>query len=279
VLDQWGEEFRFEKTRGRGKQSLRLTLNCLDPARLLAQRQKQLHASIAFSATLSPTHWLRPGLGYGESAVCRQLDSPFAPEQLAVSLECSIDTRYRQRAATLAPLAARIARWLKDQPGNCIVYFPSYRYLRDCLALLGSDELTAAGRTTWIQGACADPAERESLLPLLQSRRDVAAFCILGGIFGEGVDLPGEALSSVVIVGVGLPQVNRQSEQLREYFQQSYDRGFEFAYLYPGLQKVNQAMGRVIRGADDRGRALLIDGRYAHPEYRQLLAPWWHYVE
>ena len=113
----------------------------------------------------------------------------------------------------------------------------------------------------------------------MQSRRDVAAFCILGGIFGEGVDLAGEALSSVVIVGVGLPQVTRQSEQLREYFQQSYDRGFEFAYLYPGLQKVNQAMGRVIRGADDRGRALLIDGRYAHPEYRQLLAPWWHYVE
>ena len=118
-----------------------------------------------------------------------------------------------------------------------------------------------------------------SLLPMLLSRRDVAAFCILGGIFGEGVDLPGEALSSVVIVGVGLPQVNRQSEQLREYFQQSYHRGFEFAYLYPGLQKVNQAMGRVIRGADDRGCALLIDGRYAQREYRQLLAPWWHYVE
>ncbi len=279
VLDQWGEEFRFEKTRGKGKQSLRLTLNCLDPARLLARRQEQLHASVAFSATLSPTHWLRPGLGYTESAVCRQLDSPFAPEQLAVKLECSIDTRYRQRTATLPPLAARISRWLKDQPGNCIVYFPSYRYLQDCLALLGSEELEAAGRTIWIQGAGSDPAERESLLPMLLSRRDVAAFCILGGIFGEGVDLPGEALSSVVIVGVGLPQVNRQSEQLREYFQQSYHRGFEFAYLYPGLQKVNQAMGRVIRGADDRGCALLIDGRYAQREYRQLLAPWWHYVE
>lgn len=279
VADQWGDEFRFEKTRGTGKQSLRLTLNCLDPARLLAQRQNHMHASIAFSATLSPTDWLRPALGYADSAVCRQLASPFAPEQLAVSLETGIDTRYKHRGATLGALSSRITEWLEQQPGNCIVYFPSYRYLQDCLSLLQSNEQMTAGRTLWIQGASADPAEREALLPLLQARRDVAAFCMLGGIFGEGVDLPGDALASVVIVGVGLPQVNRQTEQLREHFQAVYSRGFEFAYLYPGLQKVNQAMGRVVRGTTDRGHALLIDNRYGQRDYRSLLAPWWHYLE
>jgi len=176
-------------------------------------------------------------------------------------------------------LSSRITEWLEQQPGNCIVYFPSYRYLQDCLSLLQSNEQMTAGRTFWIQGASADPAEREALLPLLQARRDVAAFCMLGGIFGEGVDLPGDALASVVIVGVGLPQVNRQTEQLREHFQAVYSRGFEFAYLYPGLQKVNQAMGRVVRGTTDRGHALLIDNRYGQRDYRSLLAPWWHYLE
>jgi len=102
---------------------------------------------------------------------------------------------------------------------------------------------------------------------------------MLGGIFGEGVDLPGDSLASVVIVGVGLPQVNRQTEQLREHYQSVYSRGFEFAYLYPGLQKVNQAMGRVVRGTTDSGHALLIDNRYVHREYRGLLAPWWHYLD
>ncbi|MEP1593615.1 MAG: hypothetical protein ABJK20_03550, partial [Halieaceae bacterium] len=100
VADQWGEEFRFEKTRSTGKQSLRLTLNCLDPSRLLSERQDHMHASVAFSATLSPSDWLRPGLGYADTAVCRQLESPFAPEQLAVSVETTIDTLYKQRSAT-----------------------------------------------------------------------------------------------------------------------------------------------------------------------------------
>jgi DNA excision repair protein ERCC-2 len=120
-------------------------------------------------------------------------------------------------------------------------------------------------------------AGRDGLLTLLEERRDVAAFCILGGIFGEGIDLPGERLTSVVIVGVGLPQFNRETEQLRAWFQQQCGAGFEYAYLYPGMQKVDQALGRVIRGSTDRGRALLVDSRYGERQYRELLPPWWRY--
>ena len=287
VAEHWGEEFRLEMTRGGGRQSLRLTLNCLDPARLLRQRQARLHAVIAFSATLSPTHWSRAMLGLEESTVCRRMASPFEPGQLQVRLATGVDTRYRQRAASLGHLAGRIARWLREEPGNCIVYFPSYAYMASCLAVLeaggersdweGSGHALPGGRRLWIQRPEQDEAGRETLLALLQAHRDVAAFCILGGVFGEGVDLPGGQLASVVVVGVGLPQVNRSTEQLRSWFHSRYGAGFEYAYLYPGLQKVDQALGRVVRTPQDTGRALLIDSRYARGEYRALLPPWWTY--
>ena len=122
-----------------------------------------------------------------------------------------------------------------------------------------------------------DDAGRQRLLQLLQEHRDVVAFCILGGVFGEGIDLPGEELSSVVVVGVGLPQVNRDTRSLRDYYEVRTGNGFAYAYLYPGMQKVNQALGRVIRRDSDRGSALLIDGRYRSKEYRELLPPWWEY--
>jgi DNA excision repair protein ERCC-2 len=277
VAEYWGEEFRLEMTRGRGRQSLRLTLNCLDPARLLRERQARLHAVVTFSATLSPAHWSRAMLGLEESAVCRRMASPFAAQQLQVSLATGVDTRYRQRAASLAQLAGRIARWLRESPGNCIVYFPSYAYMASCLAQLEAGSNWPGGRRLWIQSPDQEEAVREALLPLLQAHRDVAAFCILGGVFGEGVDLPGEQLASVVVVGVGLPQVNRSTEQLRSWFHSRYGAGFEYAYLYPGLQKVDQALGRVVRTPEDTGTALLIDSRYARGEYRALLPPWWTY--
>jgi DNA excision repair protein ERCC-2 len=118
---------------------------------------------------------------------------------------------------------------------------------------------------------------REELLALLEQHRDVVAFCILGGVFGEGVDLPGDQLASVVVVGVGLPQFNRDTERLCAWHQSRHGDGFAHAYLYPGMQKVDQALGRVIRRMDDRGRALLIDSRYRESRYRELLPPWWSY--
>lgn len=273
--DNWGPEFRCELHRGEGAQGLEVHFNCLDPARLLAARQAACHAVVAFSATLSPWHWARDALGFDAQAVCYRAASPFAREQLQVELATHIDTRFQQRQASLPALAALLRGWLQQAPGNCLLYFPSYRYQRDCLDALGA----MPGRHVVTQAPGDGDPERDALLDLLESRRDVAAFCVLGGVFGEGIDLPGERLASVVVVGVGLPQVNRDSNAQRDFYREKYGDGFTYAYQYPGMQKVSQALGRVIRDTGDRGRALLVDSRYRQADYRQLLPPWWTYRE
>ncbi len=137
--------------------------------------------------------------------------------------------------------------------------------------------MPALSRTLWVQAREQDDGEREQLLQLLAQRSDMAAFCILGGVFGEGIDLPGDMLRSVVVVGIGMPQVNRDTRQLQEWYQRRYAAGFEYAFLYPGMLKVDQALGRVIRRLEDTGSALLIDPRYRQKQYRELLPPWWDY--
>ena len=279
VAEHWGDEYRLHLSRGRGSQGLALGLVCLDPSRLLARCQLRAHAVIAFSATLSPQGWMRQLTGLGAEAVCRRLTSPFSAAQLEVELATGIDTRYRQRDASAADLVQCIARFLRAQQGNCIVYFPSYRYLENILALMQADDSALRNRRLWRQTAEQDASQREELFQVLRDESNVAAFCILGGVFSEGVDLPGELLSAVIIVGVGLPQVGSERESLRQWYQEVYGAGFEYAYLYPAMQKVDQALGRVVRTEADSGRALLIDSRYSWPAYRQLLPPWWTYRE
>jgi DNA excision repair protein ERCC-2 len=278
VAELWGDDYRLELSCGGGRQSLCVTLNCLDPARLLAERQQRSHSLTAFSATLSPLSWTSSALGLGDEVVCTRATSPFASEQLQVFMATDVDTRYRQREASLPDLVQLLQQWLQQEPGNCIIYFPSYRYMQDCLRLLQAPDLVPLSRTLWVQQQEQDDSAREQLLQLLAQRRDIVAFCILGGVFGEGIDLPGEQLCSVVVVGVGMPQVNRDTRQLQAWYQQRYGAGFEYAFLYPGMQKVDQALGRVVRRMQDRGRALLIDPRYRQRQYRDLLPPWWNYA-
>jgi len=284
VAENWGEEYRFECSRlpdtrpgSWVKQSLCLDLNCLDPARLLAQRHQPLHSLTVFSATLSPVHWMHGSLGLRKNCVNRRLSSPFKPEQMQVSIATDIDTRYRARSASLAALAELLQQWILRENDNCIVYFSSYRYLADCVELMQARGLDAWGRKVWRQSSQQSESVRSELLGLFESHRNVLAFCILGGVFGEGIDLPGDRLRAVAVVGVGLPQVNRDTQQLQAYFEARFGQGFHYAYLYPGMQKVDQALGRVVRRDQDRGRALLVDKRYGESEYRALLPPGWSY--
>ena len=274
VLEIADTDFRFEVYRDGGAQGMRVQLRCIDPSRVLSDRQSRPNAVVAFSATASPARWMLGEIGFAENAVFKSLESPFSAEQLRIVLETSLDTRYRARRSSLGGLANVLERWLAQNPGNCIIYFSAYHYMEAVLDALGEQ---LPGRQMCIQSRSWREADRADFLRTLQERNDVAAFCILGGVFGEGIDLPGEALKSVVVVGVGLPQVSREREVLREYYQSKRGRGFQYAYQYPGMQKVSQAVGRVVRCEADDGSALLIDRRYARGDYRELLPPWWSY--
>lgn len=279
VADRWDEDYRFEMSRSAGKQSLQLKLNCLDPARLLAEKQSAAHAVIAFSATLSPVNWSRNRLGFSSAAVFLRADSPFDSRQLGVRLATHIDTRFTQRERSLPELSRAIVQWLATTPGNCIVYFPSYAYLQSAVAQINASATLTGERSLWQQAREGGESAQRELLQLLETRRNVAAFCILGGIFGEGVDLPGDQLCSVVIVGVGMPQLNRDTRALQQWYEARYGNGFDYTFVFPGMQKVDQALGRVVRTLSDTGSALLIDTRYKEQRYRDLLPQWWDYTE
>ena len=275
VADNFGPDFRFEMyRRSAAKQSLVVRLNCLDPSRLLAQRQLRPCSVTAFTATANPPLWLLKALGFEATAVFQALPSPFTPQQFRVRINTRIDTRYQQREQSLSRLVETIIDWLAEVPGNCIVYFPSYAYMSAALVLLDTHLVE---REVIVQAPDQGDAVRDELLRRLRDETSIAAFCILGGVFGEGVDLPGDDLCSVVVVGVGTPQLNQDTRALQDYYQTTVGDGFEHAFVYPGMQKVSQAMGRVIRTVSDQGQALLIDSRYRQPAYRQLLPPWWDY--
>ena len=258
---------------GRPGDSAVLVLNCLDPGRLLGLRHAAWHASVAFSATLAPPAWMGERLGFRADAVWHRCPSPFLPSQLAVTLEPGIDTRYAARAGSRGALVERLLAWARDHPGNCLVFFPSHRYLADCR------EGIAAGlrdRQLWVQPTSGEPAVTD-LLALLGEARNTLALAVLGSGYSEGIDLPGEQLCSVVVVGPGLPQLSHDTRALEAWFRARGRDGFACACLYPALQRVNQALGRVVRADADRGAALLIDPRFLAPPYRDLLAPHWEY--
>ena len=133
VFEHLDDDFCFELSRSEGRQSLVLSLRCIDAGRLLGERQRQPHAVVAFSATASPSRWMFSELGFRDTAVYRSLPSPFCADQLRVELETSVDIRYRSRQRTLPQLTNRICRWLRENPGNCIVYFSAYSYMIQAL--------------------------------------------------------------------------------------------------------------------------------------------------
>ncbi|MHA7816524.1 MAG: ATP-dependent DNA helicase [Pseudohaliea sp.] len=273
VGEEWGEDYTCDLHVDEAGEPATLVLNCLDPGRLLAGRHDAGHASVAFSATLAPPSWMGQRLGFRPDAVWHRCPSPFRPAQLAVTLEPAIDTRYAARAASRDALVARLLAWAAEHPGNCLVFFPSHRYLADCREAIAAG---LAGRQLWVQPAPGE-ASAEDLVALLGTERDVLGLCVLGSGYSEGVDLPGDQLRSVVVVGPGLPQLSHDTRALESWFAARGHDGFACACLYPALQRVNQALGRVIRGEADRGAALLIDPRFLRAPYRGLLAPHWDY--
>lgn len=255
----------------------RMTLYCLDPAPHLREATRKLRGTVLFSATMTPLPAWRDAMGGTEEDGLLALPSPFPWENLLV-LRYAVSTRYRARERTAGAVAEAILAAVQARPGNYLACFPSYAYLQRV-----REEIEARDEAVMlhVQRGGMDDAARAAYLEAFEPRDEgvLLGLVVMGGVFGEGVDLPGERLSGVVIVGVGLPQICPERELLRGYYDETAGTGFAQAYRYPGMNKVLQAVGRVIRTETDRGIALLIDDRFLTREYAELMPPWWGMAE
>ncbi len=247
---------------------------CLDPSRLLRQALTRGKAAVFFSATLTPLPYYRDLLGGESGDPLLQLASPFPPENLALLMHDRIGTRFNTRAETLPDVAQAIAAVTEERRGNYIVYFPSYQYLR---AVQEQFQALHPAVRLLAQRPGMSEAEREAFLAAFAAdhTETLVGFAVMGGIFGEGIDLAGERLIGAIIVGVGLPQLCLERDLIAGLFQQDTRSGFDYAYTYPGMNRVLQATGRVIRSETDCGVVLLIDTRFGEARYRRLFPAWW----
>ena len=252
-----------------------LTLFCADASGEMRKVLRRARCAVLFSATLTPLPFYRALCGAAEDSACVTLRSPFPRENLLV-LHLPVNTRYRARERTLPQVAAAIASLvLSRKNGNFIAFFPSHAYLRAAFPLLAA--LLQGQAEVLMQEAEMDEGARQAFLarfsPEPQGR--LLGLCAMGGIFAEGVDLVSERLCGAAVVGTGLPQVGLERETLRARYEAVYGAGYDFSYLYPGIGRVLQAAGRVIRSETDRGTLLLLDDRYGAAQTRALLPPEW----
>ena len=250
-----------------GRQNKTVTAFALDVASYFEEVTTMLRGVVCFSATMHPLEEMKKLLGGTEEDACFAMPSPFPKENLLIH-QLDVNTRYRFREAACPEIAAAICAMVNAKPGKYIAFFPSFAYLRQVSELLDIPHQAQRSGMT-------EEERREFLAPYTPEGEPVLSLCVLGGIFAEGIDLPGDALDGVVVVGVGLPQVNLFQETLRAYYERTMGDGFLYAYMLPGMQKVAQAVGRVIRTETDRGVALLLDDRYRQSAYRRLCPEHW----
>lgn len=249
----------------------RVTLFCADPSSRLRDVLKGLRATIFFSATLSPIEYFRDLLGGDPTEPALVYFSPFRPEQMRLHV-LTHDVTYKSRAASLELVANAVAAHMARTPGNHLVFCPSLQYLADLELKLSSQ----IDRPVFAQTSLMDEAQRMAFLDRFHPGEASVGLAVLGGIFAEGIDLPGDRLVGVTVIGVGLPRLSVERDILLFYFHQTRGAGFDYAYRFPGMQRVLQAVGRLIRTEEDEGSALLIDHRFTERRYRDLFPAWWH---
>jgi DNA excision repair protein ERCC-2 len=249
-----------------------LCLRNVIPAPHLKPRFARAHSVALFSATLTPAHFYSDTLGLPASSVRVDVASPFAAEQLQVRAIADVSTRYRDREQSVARVVDLIAAQYARAPGNYLSFFSSFDYLGQVAAAFAAQHPSIA---VWTQSRAMSEAGQQAFLARFAPDGCGIGFAVLGGSFGEAIDLPGTRLVGAFVVTLGLPQLNPVNQQMKARMHEAFGAGYDYTYLFPGLQKVVQAAGRVIRGPHDRGVLYLIDDRFARPEVRRLLPPWW----
>ena len=280
-LDTFGPHSLFDVTLDPGTASgLRrpgstLCVRNVLPSPFLKPRFAAVRATVLFSATLTPWSFYADTLGLPDDTAWHDVPAPFKAEQLSVHIVRNVSTRYRDRSTSLAPIARLIATQYEAAPGNYIAFFSSFDYLEQAMGEFCARHPAIA---TWRQGRRMNVAERDAFLARFEVGGRGVGFAVLGGSFAEGIDLVGTRLIGAFIATLGLPQFNPMNDELRRRLDTEFGAGYDYAYLFPGIRKVVQAAGRVIRTLSDTGTLHLIDDRFAEPEVLCLLPGWWRPV-
>ncbi len=246
---------------------------CKDPSRFLGSVINRCHSVLCLSATLSPHEFYRDLLGFDpERTVPLHVDNPFPAENRRVVIDSSVATTYRERPANYPVIARNLAAFADAVPGNCLALFPSYVFLAEVASML-----TTAKKRVLVQSRTDGDAQRQDILATLRGAifGDVLLLAVAGGVFAEGVDYPGDVLKAVAVVGPCLPAVTLEQQLLQAYYDERFERGFEYAFVVPGMTRVVQAAGRLIRSAEDTGVIALFDKRFLWPAYRKHLPADW----
>ena len=254
-------------------------LMCMDPSARLREKMDLARASILFSATFLPIRYYKSLLGGTDEDYEIYAESVFDPRKQKILILSDVTSRYKRRGyEEYRKIAQGISRIVSGRHGNYLVFFPSYAFLNETADIFERDYQTEDVVCIRQQPSMKEE-EREEFLEgfrdIHEAESSVVGFCVLGGIFGEGIDLASDRLIGVMIIGTGIPQICSEREMLKEYFDEAGSSGYDYAYRYPGMNKVMQAAGRVIRTADDVGIVALFDDRFCTSSYQRLFPREW----
>lgn len=253
-----------------------LRMYCIDPSYLIGETIARCKSVIFFSATLLPINYYKYMLG-GTADKAIALPSPFDNQKSLRLIARDVSTRYQHREASYLKICEYIEAVASGKVGNYMIFFPSYKYM---MAVYNRFRERAHGYAVYVQDTSMDEEERELFLSrfVAEPTQTLIGFCVLGGLFSEGIDLTQDRLIGVIVVGVGLPQIGLERDLIKFHFEEKKEEGYHYAYTYPGMNKVLQAVGRLIRTEQDEGIILLIDDRFLNPLYSELLpSEFWPY--
>ncbi|MGN8886474.1 ATP-dependent DNA helicase [Blautia sp. HCP28S3_G10] len=269
VYVSYGEDGKF-----------RMKLFCVNPAANLQRCLDKGNSTVFFSATLLPLKYYRKMLSTRSENFGLYVGSPFEQKKRCLMICTDVSSKYTRRGyKEYRKIAEYIARMAWQKKGNYMVFFPSYKLMEDVYQIY-QEEFAVSWVRCICQSSAMTESEREEFLQEFREQEDtLLAFCVMGGVFSEGIDLMGDRLIGAAVVGTGLPQVSAEREILKNYYDRKGEQGFDYAYRYPGMNKVLQAAGRVIRTKEDRGTILLMDERFCQREYRTLFPQEWQEIK
>ncbi len=275
IAERFDTHTLFDTTLSPHASTRRNTVLCLRnrvPAPHLKSRFARAHSVALFSATLTPMHFYGDMLGLPETCLQVNVESPFHADQLQVRAVANVSTRFRDREQSVPRLVDLITAQYRRAPGNYLSFFSSFDYLDQVANALLREHPDIP---VWTQSRSMSETDQQAFLARFTQTGRGIGFAVLGGSFGEGIDLSGTRLIGAFIATLGLPQLNPVNQQMKAHMDEQFGAGYDYTYLFPGLQKVVQAAGRVIRGQTDQGVLYLIDDRFVRADVRRLLPAWW----